>query len=489
MTWDFLVRTFAGLVPLIGEMFKIRTSLRQAVLWWVSAENKVGSLGPVYKRIWKTPVRALYGILIALLCLFGIVAVIGIAAYSVAGPADDPAKTFEGLRAGTIWGPLLTLHTKATWFIGAYLVVAFLTWFNAISWLNMKIARAQARRSPELLFQPGFATAVWQLKSDLDAAAVNINQTSCAQVSGAIAEAIAAGDNSWRNDRASMPAIAAQLSIHERATLLLVGNTIEGGLHLANKKLPSWRRLYDLLAEIAAGQDRPFDPSSLRAPGAAGALYGKLRAAAVAEPQYFPDLPAVTKDVSDCVQKLIDERSGSAANLAGGPTSNPDLDLAKKRLEDYPQMGTATPKYMAPQFLRLAVRWHVWRFVKSAPLVYATPDKLLVGDPLLAYLFDTGCIRVSKNKDITVDENLKRVAVKAIHEISLHFAGMLNHVNAQPLMVALREEISPGAPAIEWSVYDWVDTYLWHRSEHRANAGNALDPMPSWTVNGTVNHV
>lgn len=480
MTPDFFIKTFSTLVPLGDTMLRLRANLRQTRAWWKSAETAVGRLGRPYHWIWKYPVRLEAAILLLILLCLTVALAGGVYSMARIGTATDQAKELSDIRASPIWGMIMRVHDQTWLILGTYILLAIAVAYHALPRLARNCTAVVARWNRAVRFSPGFINADWQCEYDDRANAVNIEREACLRTANAIADLIGSGTK-WRANRAEPTAAVWSLDVQDRANALLIANTIEGAIHENHLGKMPWQRFYEVIADIAARPERPLSWVSLRKDPSGNSVYRSMRECAGNDLNLFPSSTAIATEVARAVRLLLERHQGNAAYLAG--TSSPSVTRALRSLQQYPQMGYNKPKCMGPQFVKLCVRWKVWPSIKTGPLIYASDSVMWMPDSLLGLLLDSGCIVVANpGNGVPNDENMKRLAVRTLHEISVHFGGLLKDSGNTELAL-LQAQFSEGGADPEFALYEIVDYILWSRSRERTDEGDSiLSPPRIWEV-------
>lgn len=454
------IKLFAGIVPLIGQVFTWNVWMTERSRWTRAAWNRLHSLGPLYVWVYWLPHRIIQGLFFLLIVYAIVVAITG--AWELTAP-PPPSWLAQ------VTGPY-------PWFVVGFLITVALAISNAVP----RVLLFVMGRICDFRFRPGWVNADWHVRSGKDAIPITVDADACARVADQILTGITQGGIRGDEDKARKPTGLDEVAL---ANALFFGTFIEHNLYQLKKS--EGIRLSEFYAHLFEAQRirGVFSPEALRrSVRLEKGLYEALRQTASGFPM-FPDSAELAQRVQRLARELYDyDRDMNVHSLAIGGFwyKYQSVARANRRLRRF--SGFRESSSIRGLFLKLALDMGVWR-TDPGPFVYGFSKNvtrtLLLTDCLATRLED---------ETIAIDDNLRDLsawAMKAI--VEQVYRLMLFQADAGTVQRYCQETFncSP-SQVVFWSVAREVDYLIWHYSR-------IGDPRPlvgelpgSWKVVGNT---
>jgi hypothetical protein len=315
----------------------------------------------------------------------------GVSTAALQQPSSKVPAQNHGALGSLVRNVSLFIFDRSLWLVFWYFLVAVLVHFDWYHWFAIALAYPVGRVFPKVTYNPGWINTHWHVKRGPDAIPVYPNIDACKRIADRALTAVRTDDSTLTTDYAEKPD---GISHEEMANVLLLGNTIESGIHDFLGKYPTgFKALYGALTKVARRKQRPFAGGNLKTIVEEGrSFYCTLREMVEQEANehvddILPDNVAIDARVTAVVKMLVREFDGCGLRLAKGTFRKESGHLVLKRLWKFQGFNEQRRESMRIQFLKLATCWGVWPAMKRGPFVY--PFSTNVASLLLS----TGCLR------------------------------------------------------------------------------------------------
>jgi len=459
---DNLYTRFASaILTVIVPAAQLWDSSKKRLLRARKDELAVGDLGPSYWLGLKLP-SILTAVGLVTIVFLALVAMVGGIAVSV-----TPDKQYAALHQ-TYWNIPVTLFEHALFILIGYLVLAVFVALDVPQ--RVALLLTLGRR-----YQPGWISAHRVLTED---GPLNIDLSACRAASNTVFAAMADGTVQYEQDRAAAPQ---GLRPDEIANCLLVASSIESECHDLQKHIAQLAAIYSAVTTIAAGETRPLSPKSIAASNA-NTFYARIRLLEPAAAGVLPDDQSIHIAVNEVVRLLSRKYRSSALRLAyvWVPLFGSSLVRVEKRLRAFPSFAGDQHKSMRQLFLKLAVRWQIWRSVATGPFIFG------FSKGIATQLLNLRCITV-RREDVALanDEDIQHLIAEAelqiVNQLELFIDSGSDKRTTD--LCASRFGCAPSAVPL-WRLSDEVDYFLFSQGRKADGGAFGTAGVTPWHIDG-----